>query len=276
MPAELRVSLWNVIEPWLWEGHYAGSYEKRARWIYNFHAIRWPTNEIPHESMTHDATDRLNYWFMSEASCDDIYDFIEGIPEMVYYEFHVVDHDLDELRRRSESIYRDAMRLIETFVHDANKMLEREGSPYRFFNNLLVPITEEAEIEEVKAAVSGVDQFAVARDCIAAALKHLGARPPAYADCIKQSISAIESALKIAVGDKKPKMAALLSKFETKYGAIHPSLRAAIDKLYGYASDEHGVRHGATEAVSVGEAEARAMLVTCSALMNFLIRKAAK
>lgn len=273
MPPELRLSLWNVIEPWLWEGHYSGSYEKRARWVYNFHAIRWPTNEIPSKTLKYEATNRLHYWFMSDASCDEIYDFIEGIPEMVYDEFHVVDHDLMELKQRSDSIYRDAMRIIDTFVRDANNMLEREGSPYRFLNNLLTPITNDVEIEEVNAAVSGIDRFSVAREHIAEGLKHLGARPPAYADCIKQSISGIESALRIAADDKKSKMASLLRKFEDKYGGIHPSLRAAIDKLYGYASDEDGVRHGATAAVTVGEAEARAMLVTCSALMNFLIRK---
>jgi hypothetical protein len=49
-----------------------------------------------------------------------------------------------------------------------------------------------------------------------------------------------------------------------------------IEKLHGYASDEEGVRHGVTEATTVGDAEARLILVSCSAMMNFLIRKALK
>lgn len=195
---------------------------------------------------------------------------------MVEYGFHVKDGDLDELKRRSDQIYRDFTHIVQTYIGEANEMLAREGSPYRFVNGLLVPITSDTEVEEINAAVSGDDQFSLARDHIEEGLKHLGSRPPAYADCIKQSICAVESALRIATGDETARMAPLLGRFEKEHGKLHPSLRAAIDKLYGYASDEDGVRHGATVEVSVGEAEARAMLVTCSALMNFLIRKASE
>ena len=153
-------------------------------------------------------------------------------------------------------------------------MLSREGAPYRLVGGVLSPITNELEIDEVRAAMSGDDRFSAARDHIKEGFKHLGARPPSYPDCIKQAISAIESALKISIGSQSSRMPSLLGEFENKYGKLHPSLHAAITKLYGYASDEDGVRHGATETVSVGDSEARAMLVTCSALMNFLIRKA--
>ena len=57
---------------------------------------------------------------------------------------------------------------------------------------------------------------------------------------------------------------------------MHGAIGQVIEKLHGYASDEEGVRHAATEATVVGEAEARLMLVSCSAMTNFLIRKVLK
>ena len=56
--------------------------------------------------------------------------------------------------------------------------------------------------------------------------------------------------------------------------ALVLALRArGVDKLYGYTSDEDGVRHGIFDAPEIGFNEAKFMLVACSALINFLISK---
>lgn len=276
MPRGLRVSLWNVIDPWIFSSHgYANShYDRKVRWVYNHRRIRWATSECPPMVSSYVATNHLHDWFM-KASADDIYDFIEELPAVVFAGFHVDPWNFTELEARDLRQAQQVREIIRKYQKDANQMLEREGSPYRIVDNLLVPITNEGEIAEVQAAATGSDRFAVARDHIAQGLAHLGARPPAYADCIKQAVSAVESALKIDAGNDTWKMKQLLDTFERKHGKLHPALREAIDKVYGYASDEEGVRHGAAEPVTVGEAEARALLVTCSALTNFIIRKAA-
>ena len=55
-------------------------------------------------------------------------------------------------------------------------------------------------------------------------------------------------------------------------GSLHPSFKVAISKLYGYTSDEGGIRHCIIEEDSnVGFAEAKFMLVACSAFVNMLI-----
>jgi hypothetical protein len=86
-------------------------------------------------------------------------------------------------------------------------------------------------------------------------------------------MSAVESVLWIATGSKDDFSIALRT-FEARFGKLHGALSKAVNNLYGYASDEEGVRHGATEASEVGETEARLMLITCSAVVNYLIRKA--
>ena len=55
---------------------------------------------------------------------------------------------------------------------------------------------------------------------------------------------------------------------------IHGALKSGFKCLYGYSSDEDGIRHAILEQPSVGFAEAKYMLVSCSAFVNYLIEKA--
>jgi hypothetical protein len=63
-----------------------------------------------------------------------------------------------------------------------------------------------------------------------------------------------------------------LKKIDEKM-AIHPALREAMNKLYGYTSDEGGIRHAMLEQSNIDEAEAKFMIVTCSALVNFCVQR---
>jgi hypothetical protein len=55
---------------------------------------------------------------------------------------------------------------------------------------------------------------------------------------------------------------------------FHGALKAALGSLYGWTSDDGGIRHGIFGAETVGRAEAQFMLIACSALVNFLTSKA--
>jgi hypothetical protein len=131
MTVGLRRSLWNIIEPWIFEAHYGDEYERRTQWVWNFHAVpvTWTTNQIPTEPYRAEAISQLSRWFLTDAAADDIYDFVEALPRMVIYGLHAAT--LDELKPRSKETFSYGKRLIEGFVAHANQMLEREGSPYR-------------------------------------------------------------------------------------------------------------------------------------------------
>jgi hypothetical protein len=45
-------------------------------------------------------------------------------------------------------------------------------------------------------------------------------------------------------------------------------------KLYGYTSDDSGIRHAILDQPTVGFDEAKFMIVSCSAFVNYLIAKA--
>ena len=56
--------------------------------------------------------------------------------------------------------------------------------------------------------------------------------------------------------------------------SIHPALLVVLDKLYGYASAEQGVRHAAKDdREHVGREEAQFMLVACAAACSYLLGK---
>tara|TARA_B100001057_G_C22288358_1_gene733535 strand:- start:58 stop:288 length:231 start_codon:yes stop_codon:yes gene_type:complete len=55
-----------------------------------------------------------------------------------------------------------------------------------------------------------------------------------------------------------------------KKSGLHKSLRAGIEKLWGWASEENGVRHGSPGSLNVFDAQATLALVICSGIVNLL------
>jgi len=161
----------------------------------------------------------------------------------------------------------------------ANRLLEREHSGYRFVGGQLASITHPAEIAQIEGALarsasSGLDGV---RAHIEQALALFGKRPsPDYRNAIKEAISAVESAAKVISAKDKATLDDAL-KAVAKASPIHGAMVEAFRKLYGYTSDEKGIRHALLEeAAKVDAEDARFMIVACSAFVNLLIVKADK
>ena len=95
---------------------------------------------------------------------------------------------------------------------------------------------------------------------------------PDYENSIKDSISAVEAMCDIILGEKGTLGDALKKIEKNNIAPLHPALKEAFLKLYGYTSDsESGIRHAASIGGSSATfAEARYMLVTCAAFLNYL------
>jgi hypothetical protein len=163
-----------------------------------------------------------------------------------------------------------------TALIQANYVLERERSGYRFVGGQLAPITSPTEISEVESAAerataAGLDG---ARQHIGAALNLFGQRPqPDYRNAIKEAISAVEAVVKGINGTRGGGLHEALGAVSAKI-EMHTALKAGLEKLYGYTSDKDGIRQAILEEANVDEADARFMIVTCSAFVNFLLVKA--
>ena len=96
---------------------------------------------------------------------------------------------------------------------------------------------------------------------------------PDYRNAIKEAISAVESIVKVMTGSEAGGLSGPLEDLERKLG-FHGALKAGFKNLYGYTSDEDGIRHAILQQSKVGFAEANFMIVACSAFVNYLIAKA--
>ncbi|MDQ6983022.1 MAG: hypothetical protein Q9M08_08495, partial [Mariprofundus sp.] len=156
----------------------------------------------------------------------------------------------------------------EKFTKSCNALLEKEMSAYRFVDGKVTQITEQHEVAEIEQAIENNE--GPVRSHLRRALELLSDREaPDYRNSIKESISAVESFVGITVGKEKGTLGQLLKRLETDFG-LHPALKKAFSSLYGYTSDEGGIRHAMTSLTEIDFNDAKFMLVVCSAFINFV------
>lgn len=186
------------------------------------------------------------YFF--ECQWYEVYDFIEFVVAHFPY------------TRRSE------------FIKACNSILEREVSAYRLVDGLITRVTDDTEVTEIDTALAGPRD--PVRTHLRRALELLSDKKfPDYRNSIKESISAVESLAATVLG-KKGTLGQLVKKLKDEIG-LHTALEKAFSSLYGYTSDEDGIRHAILESKTVGFEEAKFFLVVCSAFVNFVESKVA-
>ena len=154
-----------------------------------------------------------------------------------------------------------------------NEYLKREYVGYRFVDELLTPISDDFEIETIDQALKTKYQPVYVH--LSKANRLIADRAmPDYENSIKESISAVEALCEILTGitGKEATLGKMLKKLEDSGVVIHSGLKAAFNTLYGYTSDANGIRHaGDIGGPSSSFEEAKYMLVSCSAFINYLI-----
>jgi len=164
---------------------------------------------------------------------------------------------------------------LQTFF---NRILERESSGYRFLQGTLVPVTNQTELDEITHAITlgTATPFSGASLHIETSVDLLSKKPePDCRNSVKESISAVESAVRTICGDKNASLQKALGKIHETH-PLHGAFKEACVKLYGYTSDEQGIRHSLLESNNCTFEDARFMLVTCSAFVNYIASVAGK
>ncbi|MBD3192153.1 MAG: hypothetical protein GF308_16030 [Candidatus Heimdallarchaeota archaeon] len=163
----------------------------------------------------------------------------------------------------------------EEIIEYCNKSLEEEKSAYRFVGTNIASTTNKIEIESVEEAlqtpVKGVNEH------IKRALELLSDRNnPDYRNSIKESISAIETLCKFIAGKGRTLRKAMKVIEKEQKIEFHRALMNGFDKIYGWTSDEDGIRHAMIDLPTLSSEDAKFMLVACSAFVNYLVEKAIK
>lgn len=157
-----------------------------------------------------------------------------------------------------------------TLCRNLNKQFERLHYGYRIINNQVTPITDKGEIETIEESIGNVtDNIKIHLE---SAFQELSKRvSPNYRNVVHESISAVEGFCSNYT--KKGTLSDSLVEIQKK-SIIHPQLIAAFKNLYRYTCEgDVGSRH----ALEIENSkyvpsfnEAKFMLVTCSAIINYL------
>jgi hypothetical protein len=216
---------------------------------------KWALTTLP--AYADRAADIVNGWFFDSnaAPWNRVYDFVEFI---------------GDLQGGFEGIT-GPFRIL------CNSTLKRESSAYRFVGKIISPITNEAEIGAIEeAATTDRNSLRPVNTHIETALKLLSDRHnPDYRNSMKESISAVEALCKIIAQKDKATLGPALDAVTAKT-KLHPKLQEGVKALYGYASDDHGIRHSLKDEGQPEEEDARFFIVICSAFVNYFAEKARK
>ncbi len=196
---------------------------------------------------------------------DDVLTLVEGIIQ--YWDQY--------LKNTYGYLYYDeyTRRYVEHSIYeDINDFFVRECVGYRFVDGIIVPISDTYEVNALEEALN--NRYEPVYQHLSKANKFLADRDnPDYENSIKESISAVEAICEIITGIKgrEATLGNMLKKLEENGVEIHSALKSAFSILYGYTSDANGIRHaGDIGGKSSTFEEAKFMLVSCSAFINYL------
>jgi hypothetical protein len=157
-------------------------------------------------------------------------------------------------------------------VESLNSILERELAGYRLIGHTVVDITDELEIEMLHEVLSDT-RFEGVNAHLERALDLLSDKKnPDYRNSIKESISAVESLARVITRNEKATLDDALKQLE-KSKKLHPALKKGFSSLYGYTSDEQGVRHAMLAEPNLSAADAKFFLLSCTSFVNYLKSK---
>lgn len=148
------------------------------------------------------------------------------------------------------------------------------GAAYRLLDDdrTIVPIASDAERQTLNRAFADVaaSEFLGARTHLQNAAQHLSAGQSAAS--IRESIHAVESVARALTGADS--LSGALKALEGTAN-LHPALKKGFGALYGFTSDEKGIRHPLIDegAAKVDEADAQFMIGACAAFVSYLINR---
>lgn len=274
MDDELKNSLWNLLDRFFWykikdskdpcaTNTYCNKIDRLARnlWL-NF--FKEPLDTMYDDNFNLCASLRERYF---NFQWDRVYDFLEFVILNYPYEDHPYEDD------------GEGEPLVNCISNSCNHILKEENSAYRLVDCKFVDITSEEEIKEIEEAITN-SPLAVEVQLKRALSNYSNRNDPDYRNSIKDSINAVESMCKLIINDPKHHKLTLgdaLTLIERKgIIEIHGALKKGYSNIYGYTNETEGIRHGLMDEPNLDSEDARYMLISCSAFINYLKVKASK
>jgi len=258
MSSELQIEIHNVIRHFEDERYWpSGDSYSKLRQVYGY---LWS-----HFFMLDSDVFSLNYANSGRKESKKLYDQLSW--ERVY--------DYVEEYCRLISIFH--RRIYTELCDTLNAILQKNNSAYRLQEGKIMPISDETELNEISEA-RNTPHRAINHHMKKAVDIFSDRENKDYPNVVKEAITAVEAAVN-AINKSTGKTLGDALKELNKKSTIHPALIEALNKIYGYTSNEHsGVRHAVFDGSDCipDFADAKFMLVACSAFINYLLLKVAK
>lgn len=243
MPTGLRNRFWNIIQKYISDSFSQPNRDKIIKYIWD-RFFKEDVDILIFRSYYGYTLDQIKEKFY-KFEWNRVYDFLEFL-----------------LNLEAPQYQKNAL------IHDLNSVFIDEGAKYKVINGIITSLISKEEAEEVRKAIES--KYAPVSTHFKKALELYSKRPnPDYKNSIKESISAVEALVRIILNKPNGTLGALVEQLN-----IHSAFKEGINKLYGWTSDEGGIRHAEKEkGLKIDEKEARFMLIQCSALVNYIISK---
>lgn len=252
MTQELRNSLWNILSVnFLLRYKESSSFDYisyQGRYVDEFTTYLWREyfkHPLDHRPQNNREIVKYILDYFQKCEWYEVYDFLEVV--IGYFS-------------------------SPSLVNEVNSILEKELSGYRFVGGVFTDITSDQEIEMLEQAVNDTDFPAVSSHLKRALTLMSDKNNPDYRNSIKEAISAVESLAKAITGKPKATLGEALKVLETT-GNLHPALKNSFLNLYGYTSDEGGIRHAMLNEPRLTVADAKFFLLSCTSFINYLKSK---
>lgn len=223
--------------------------------------------------------------------------YFEGGWERIFYDHHVfrLNRFADEFKNDAASIIRDCNHTFKSgtyveifgflqyvirhfacpprFPERVDWALKNSCAAYRVLGgNTIVPIGSEQELKIIQGAFVDLqaEEFNGARKHLSLSASKLN--EGSYPDSIRESVNAVESVARVL--SSTGLLSDALSVLEKKTN-LHPALKRGFSSIYGYTSDEKGIRHPLIDDAQarVDEIDALFMIGACASFVSYLINK---
>lgn len=248
----LRTKLWNILKLTIWD-----RYDSRMRnYDDTTKRIDGMIRRLWFNYLNRDM-DKLPNFYEERYGMIGAYDTLKEYFSICQW-FEIYDL-LQEISRDQSELMTDEIRKW------INNTLEEHNAAYRFVGPEIAEITDKNEIHAIEEALTTAD--APVRTHLDTALRMLSDKEaPDYRNSVKESISAVEAACRLVTGNTSATLSDALKRVKN----LHPAMSRAFGQLYAYTSDASGIRHSLNDDTSISYADAKFMLVTCSAFVSYL------
>lgn len=260
LSSRFRNGVWHSIDSSLrsviWQGRGGFVFtEDSAGKYWNFFWISYRMNilDIPHDIQGHkpDEAHQMIRAIVLEGKTHEVLTFIEHM-------FRVSN---------IPGVLRNG---IEAQFQFAPYCIDRSGDPV-----CIIPTTSEEMKGHVERSLASINQSELTGTKTHLHNSSQELNNGNYADSVRESIHAVEAAVRQIDPESSNKFGDALDSLEKSGMLKHPALKESFKKLYGYTSDEQGVRHPLIEKESadVGFDEAIFMYGACVSFVDYLVSK---